>query len=51
MRDDARAARKVHAAADGRRGSYLPRLREHARRFDESEFRCRLPALVGGHGA
>ena len=45
------AARKVRAAADGEYDSYLPRLREHAGRFDESEFHRRMLALVEGRGA
>lgn len=45
------AARKVRAAADGEYDSYLPRLREHARRFDESEFHRRMLGLVEGRGA
>ncbi len=45
------AARKVRAAADGEYDSYLPRLRDHARRFDEPEFHRRMLALVEGRGA
>ena len=45
------AARKVRAAADGEYDSYLPRLREHAGRFDEPEFHRRMLALVEGRGA
>ena len=45
------AAEKVRAAADGRYDSYLPRLREHAKRFAEGEFHRRMLALVEGRPA
>lgn len=45
------AAEKVRAAADGRYDSYLPRLREHIKRFSEEEFHRRMLALVEGRPA